>query len=349
MATPYRCILLTGAPSSDQLDWSEDGLLTAFSIALRHPAPNVDGTTIQSESSIELPQWRSIVPIDLKRHTSDLHGVDRTAILPVEESSDRNAFVEHSMAFLEDIDASQLAPMPYASAGDTRAMTTTFASFYSDVTDTSLGSGTHTTATRSFPETTTMTTTGPVPVSITDLNQIPSAAHLHRIAPQTVTVDLLAGIITAAPPRRVRLRRRAADMDIVELLVGDDTRAGFGVTFWLSPDDGRPPLPPRAPEDSLRAAVCALRPSHVVLLRNVALSAYRARVYGQSLGGRLGRSGTTVAVIRRESGYPPSFAAKLRRVRDWADRFVGMRPADGGERSRGRTDEEFLPADTQDQ
>ena len=84
-----------------------------------------------------------------------------------------------------------------------------------------------------------------------------------------------------------------------------------------------------------------LRARDVVLVRNVALAAFRGRVYGQSLR----RGVTRVELIWRggdggRRGWEG--VEKARRVREWVLGFVG----DGG-RGKGGDGGMQLPADTQ--
>lgn len=181
-----------------------------------------------------------------------------------------------------------------------------------------------------------------IPGGLSDLKDIPSAGHLHSIIPQTMTMNLIVGVITIYPPRRVMTRQWQREQDIVEMVVADETKTGFSVTFWLAPDSGH--------DDSLRSSLAGLRPRDIVLLRTVGLSSFRERVYGQSL-----RKGMTkVDLLHRQrvdvtesagvyslrriqaAGEDDQVLRKAGRVREWIKRFVEGK--DGGE---------CLPPDTQ--
>lgn len=157
-------------------------------------------------------------------------------------------------------------------------------------------------------------------------------------------------------------------MDILELIVGDESRAGFRITFWLHP-------PPPAVNDSttedirededapLRKSLLRLRPGNILLLTNVALSSWRGNVYGQNLGRRFARGNATGLSVLSDVESPqvvsgggrPSMTVveKWRRVRDWSAEFVGgVRRVeevggDGGAKGRGK-ERVMLPPDTQD-
>lgn len=130
------------------------------------------------------------------------------------------------------------------------------------------------------------------------------------------------------------------------MLVGDETRAGFGITFWVGSDGNRinaggggasGPLDAH----SLRHKLQTLRPGDVVLLTNVALSHFKKVVYGQSLKRKIGGGGweTGVTLLHRPgsgkgvmkdlrdisaAGVEPTMMAKVRRVVEWTRRFVNL-------------------------
>ncbi len=149
---------------------------------------------------------------------------------------------------------------------------------------------------------------------LTSLNLLPSAAHLTRINPQTMTVDLICGIISISAPRSVTVRRTGKSIDLVELLLGDETRAGFAVTCWVTLSENILSLERAgishekrydwAEKDTLRNSLNNLRRRDIVLLRNVALAQFRGVVHGQSLGRRSKRGeGTLVELLYRKGRH----------------------------------------------
>lgn len=190
---------------------------------------------------------------------------------------------------------------------------------------------------------------------LSDLEDIPPARYLESIQPQTMTVTLIAGIISIAAPRTVETRF-GASRTLVEVLVGDETKSGFSVTFWLSAAECGP-----GGLESGSGPLAGLRAQDVVLMRNVALNVFRGRVYGGSLprgmtavhllhrGRRLGAgddgghySGADLAkAARRGARQVHPQLEKTVRVRDWVLKFVGGgRPAGGdvgGTRRSART------------
>jgi hypothetical protein len=168
------------------------------------------------------------------------------------------------------------------------------------------------------------------PCHLSDVEDIPPPKEILSLAPATVTVNLIAGIISIAQPRTVTTRY-GRQLSLVELLVGDETKSGFGVTFWLG-------------GDSIPASVLAnLRRQDVVLMRNVALNVFRNKVYGQSLrkgltkvdvlwrrdgGGFYSRRRMNSTRKHSSSGRPDPQLNKARKVKDWVIHFVGGdRPA----------------------
>jgi hypothetical protein len=143
-----------------------------------------------------------------------------------------------------------------------------------------------------------------------------------------MTVNIIVGVISIAQPRIVRTRW-GTTKSLVELLVGDETRSGFTVTFWLSFES-------TDADEMLQS----LRRQDIVLLRNVALSVFMKKVHGHSL--RKGHTKIHLLHRRRidkddqgglysmkevssRKGTHPQLI-KTRRVWEWLLYFVG----DGG-------------------
>ncbi|KFY92668.1 hypothetical protein V500_04095 [Pseudogymnoascus sp. VKM F-4518 (FW-2643)] len=267
-------------------------------------------------------------------------------------------FYEDSLAVYENLPSSAIpAPgpedeilRPEAEAGTTASNTTSFSA--------SLGFSfnSHSTA---------LSHGGNLPIPdggrISDLGYIPNSKYLHSIQPQTMTVNVIVGIISISPPRSIQTRGGSA-VEIVELLVGDETRSGFGINCWLPlnaisrPTGGHP---------GLRSSLSGLRPQDIILVRNVALSSFRGKVYGQSLRrevtkvdllfrNRIDREDEGGCYSARDLNTTISSdthpqVGKTIRVREWVLRFVGH-----GAATMRRTDEgkvevvnEILPPDTQ--
>ena len=144
-------------------------------------------------------------------------------------------------------------------------------------------------------------------------------------------------------------------MEIQDLLLGDETRAGFSVSFWLPPSDSQQSRVNSHESDDLRHSLKSLRPGDVVLVRNVALSVWRSAVYGQSLGRRWAKNSTSVHMIEDGAGamertLPFGGMRKLASVRDWRDDFVGRSRPTRQRGSKGKSitiSDGDLPPDTQ--
>ncbi|CRG84788.1 hypothetical protein PISL3812_01984 [Talaromyces islandicus] len=191
---------------------------------------------------------------------------------------------------------------------------------------------------------------------IYDLRDIPNAAYLRSIIPQTMSVTLVVAITGINPPRRVTARYSNQQFDILELVVGDETKTGFGVTFWLPVENTRRMKTDSERDDSYRKKLSGLRPRDIVLIRHVGLSFFQDRVYGQSLRKTMTNvdllhrrpldatdpggiySARTINAAKREN----RLLHKVQAVHDWSMSFVGMKTQD-----RGDIAGPVLPPDTQ--
>jgi hypothetical protein len=339
--------ILAGAPRKENLAPRSDDCsaewLPAFSRFLSGDSflsPTLADSSLSSSSS--WPEWR-VVPVTTRDPKSGAgpfiaersnesirsnyipsnHQVDQDAPLlaggqPNENNTEKEEeFLEESFAIYN----STVLPSNDRPDDDER----TNASFAS-----------HTTTDFSFMSTTSYdSTTAPalparialmsLPSGIEHLENLPKFDYLVGISPQTVTVNLVVGVISVAAPRTIQLRRYNSTMDIVEILVGDETRTGFSIKFWLAPQK------PRADEDPTREALQSLRTRDVVLLRNVALHVWQNSVYGQSLSKRISRNETKVELLGRDgevdldattTGLSPQMT-KVKRVSDWVFAFLG--------------------------
>lgn len=353
-----KVLILTGAPEYHRLDWAPSNLLTTFEssiaqFALLRPL-DLPPKASRDRSYLDLAVWRSL---SLQRthirtgfsQQHDLHFVGAfpssadfltTASISFEatsqglsqEDTDEEAsrliaeFYEHSLAVHDDLASSQLVPHPDSQKS---------ASFN---TDTSFVSDTTTSGKESDEGDSTAvadgTTLRKAPFRpgrgsdhLSDLEDIPPASYLVSILPATMTVTLIVGIISIAAPRTIRTHY-GATKTLVEVLVGDETKSGFSVTFWLA-------------DEADEGVLAGLRSQDIVLIQNVALNVFRKRVYGGSLrqgttrvgllyrGRKLGREDevgyydlTDLSKIGGQEHLHPQ-VVKTRRVRHWVLKFVG--------------------------
>lgn len=222
-----------------------------------------------------------------------------TSFGPANEDNDITHFLEQSFALHEDGDQSQLTPAaktPLTAALRQAAITQK-----------------HPTG-----------PTFPALPNLTALSILPIAATLTRLEPQTVTVDLICGIISAPAARSIVIRRTGRLRELVELIVGDETKAGVIVTFWLPETRGPKGVSKTSEDSGLREQILALRPGHVVCMRNIALRSFRGVVQGQSLGWSTNLTRLDDRLKMDAEGQTPEsvIAAKIERVRDWTRQFV---------------------------
>lgn len=361
-----KLLLLTGAPESHRLDWTPSNLLTSFQssiaqFALLQPL-DPPSTTIHDRSLFDGAAWRSL---SLQRALirtgfSQYHDLGFVGAFPssadflttasisieaasqglsqqdAEEESSRlvAGFYEHSLAVHDDLASSQILPHP-----DSQKATSfnTDASLVSDTTattNTTSGKDSEEGDSTTFARDTTLLLKAPLRPGrgggddhLSDLEDIPPASYLVSILPATMTVTLIVGIISIAAPRTIKTHY-GATKTLVEVLVGDETKSGFSVTFWLADDDDE-------------GMLAGLRSQDVVLMQNVALNVFRKRVYGGSLRKGMTRVGLLYRGRRiggiDEGGYydikdlgkagrrkqlHPQLE-KTKRVRDWVLKFVG--------------------------
>jgi hypothetical protein len=361
-------LIFTGAPLSAALNWEESGLLDTFCEPIARFAGldrNNDGSgsfvpaTAETTASFDSPFWRSI-PLErqhLATGLSQLHGYGKeyegAAFFA---ASDIDSFVEElfqqpfcgQASSLESVEQvlSQFYEQSYVIHEDIpsshiAATAETSTSFY---TNESSSYGTSVDSVRGKEV--------PVAGHLTNLKDIPNARYLNSIYPQTMTVNLIIGIISIPPSRAIKTRR-GADVELIEVLVGDETKSGFGVNIWLSSSA-------RSAEGDLRGVLDGLRPQDVVLIRNLALSSFRGKVYGQSLRNKMTKvhllyrsridktdvSGCyNTADLAGENSHPQ--VEKTRRVREWVVRFIGTGPGARKGKHRAEAIKEVLPPDTQ--
>ncbi|KAK2734817.1 hypothetical protein FQN55_002512 [Onygenales sp. PD_40] len=208
---------------------------------------------------------------------------------------------------------------------------------------------------------------------LSDIKDIPNATYLRSIAPRMIPLNLIVAIITIHRRRRVRTRW-GNEMDIVEVVVGDETKSGFGITCWLSVDmkDKEPDLQSRGgalQQGQLNESVGGLRPRDIVLFRSVALNTFRGQVYGQSVKDNRTKIDllhrTPVDLNDSEGLFTARMLAdqahdahpqlvKVRRVRNWILNFISPQTYGNVEQPSslmlnrpGPQAVPFLPPDTQ--
>lgn len=358
------CIVLTGAPLRKRLDWSELQLtkntwLISFEWILANE--DLDGKDIESTDLDSHPvEWRSIplqqqhLPTGLSRlhhswtedQTSFLGASDEPSASQAGGNSDLegskhsqtsstlsrltnealDVFYEDSYALHRDIASSQL----YSSDSN--------ASRGSDQSD-------------QYQESLQSTQDHPIFVlpsitNITRLQDIPGAMYLRSVEPQTLTADVIVGIISLSQSKTIHMKR-GGQVDLVEMLVGDETKSGFIVNVWL----------PNSAMSPMRESLQDLRACDVVLIKNVALGSFRGRVFGQTLRkdmtklfllhrlgkGSKGRRGVFSDNSLNVSGEVSLLQSRTKVVRNWVRETIGGAAPD----MSSNVESQALPPDTQ--
>ncbi|OJJ49432.1 hypothetical protein ASPZODRAFT_59866 [Penicilliopsis zonata CBS 506.65] len=340
---PTRLIFLTGSPISQNLCWKEDGLLcgpiapfTSDIVEDVEACRSAEGHTVRWR---QLRQWNAddlglettvfLAPQHFAASDEERQSVTGTGNLVISQFYDHSFTVHETSEISVSQDSIQESDLQTESSG--RSLIS------------------------ALPPSLDAAASVPLHGQLSDLEDVPNANYLLSIAPQTMSVNLVVGVITVRPPRRVVTRQWKRELEIVELVVADETRTGFGVTVWLPALEASH----SSHDHELRRTLSALRPRDIVLLRTVGLSVFQDRVYGQSL-----RRGLTkihllyrrpvdltdaggvydLQAINSNNATGPSddlLLVRVRRVRAWMLRFVDSGPdREGGEAG-------LLPPDTQ--
>ncbi|KXX81545.1 hypothetical protein MMYC01_202740 [Madurella mycetomatis] len=333
-----KVLIFAGAPESDALDWTSTELLSDFHDTITQFLGNSNtnySAPLADSSASEHAAWRSLslgrarIPTGFSQqyafdfnylphssatgNSTDFLTTPSISFASEGDDDESNAalsrFYEHSIAVYQDLPSSQLISCPGSQV----------TSFVSDGSTSFLSrDGSQAQPLR-----------GPLQLRgsdiLSDLENIPSVPYLLKILPQTMTGNLIVGIISISQPRMVKTRWGAMK-HLVELLVGDETRAGFAITYWL-------------PSDSVaESPIAGLRARDIVLMQNVALNVFAKKVYGSSLRKDLtkvyllyrtrldardtGGYYSTAHLVSSNSTHPQ--LEKTRRVRDWVLNFVGQ-------------------------
>ncbi|KMU87546.1 hypothetical protein CIHG_05939 [Coccidioides immitis H538.4] len=269
----YRVIAFSGLPPRSALNWDESELLQPPLPPFYQPR-SLEGEGLNSQA-----RWRSLAPIKIPSFMSPTYSGDSVS-LDVDEST-LSEFYDQSFALHEGTHHSFTSVTK--SFTDDSELTP---SFEGESLDYSMSKLSQSKVNQQNFE------GQPVYGHLIDVEDIPSAMYLQSLAPRKVIVSLVVAIINIQPRRRVQTRW-GREMDIVELLVGDETKAGFRVSCWVPPstEDTR-----TVTANSLEQSLTALRLRDIILLRHIVLGSFRGQVYGQSLRQNM----TKVDVLDRE-------------------------------------------------
>ena len=334
-----KIILFAGAPLSNSLDWKEEALCAPLQPCFSHssgkpliPVPSIDAkpvwrylhleqnhlpTGLTQASRVDMGEESSFLSTENLSFSPSSPNENSLRVSQHSQNDVLSQFYERSFALHEEIPSSQI--IHRGSSIDTSSFT--------DTEDTSLLSNgsIDVVSKQTLPRSTLSFG------HLIDLRDVPNAAHIRSIEPQTMTVNLIVGIISVPQPRLITTRKARRKIELVEMLVGDDTKAGFGVNVWLHPNGSG------LNESGIRSEMAQLRLQDVVLMKNVALTSFRGKVYGQSLR----KNATTLDLLYRnvldfddrQGAYTAqelvagrakdSCVAKIANVKQWAMSFVG--------------------------
>ena len=381
-----KVIFLTGAPLRSSLKWTEEDLCAPLQPGFMERT--LVESTEKPSADDKLPPWRFLPleklhlptgltqtsredsPFDKNGHIDDEtlflsttelsffstdpdgYPSEHSQVSDSEQEDVFTQYYEHSFAIHEDIPSSQIFGAESLDESFTTEPEDFSVSFSASSQPHAEGQ---------------LTRSRLISSHLSDLKDMPNAAYLRSITPQTMTVNLVVGIISISQPRTIKTRKGGRSIELVELLVGDDTKAGFGINIWLPPTQESNHSAPQA--DDLRTQTLQLRPQDVVLAKTVALSSFRGKVYGQSLR----RGMTTLDLLYRNvvdgSDTRGAYGAaeleqgaigsepqvrRVRDVKDWVMRFVGANtgalPAGQSSKAHlaGKGRMQVLPNDTPD-
>lgn len=332
------------APSWRFLPLEKPHLPTGLTqLSREDPPPNIDYGYMNEETSFLTASSLSLISGDPNGHPSE-HS-------QVSDSDKEDVFTQyynHSFALHEDIPSSQIVSAEFFD----ESFTTEPEDFSSSSQSNSSGQLARSRLTSCH---------------VSDLKDMPNAAYLRSITPQTMTVNLVVGIISVSQARNIKTRKGGRSIELVEMIVGDDSKAGFGINIWLPPFQERNHYSTLQNND-LRTQILHLRPQDVVLAKTVALSSFRGKVYGQSLrrgmttldllyrnvvDGDDARGAYRAAELEQGTINNEPQVRKVRVVKDWVMRFVGANTGalpEGREtksRLAGEKQMQALPNDTQ--
>ena len=371
-------ILLAGSPEANSLQCNGDNLHNELSPCFQEGYQSPEKTSLFQNAQIKA-SWR-VLPEERRNlqptPDNDIHamrlisdkaradeGYDETPFLDLsfvgsayardrqmsndETDEELPQFWHHSMAIHQDMVSSQITTL-----SSTQISSNFEGSFIDSVSVLSRSA--------QPPQTSHTVNLSSTCARFCNLGEIPSARLLRTVCAQPLTVNLVVGVISLPGPRVVSVRSTRQPMEIHEMVVGDETRSGFGITFWLAPVEHEG----QTSTGELRAGLERVRHQDVVLVRNVALSIFRGHVYGQSLKKNVTKVDVLHSRVNNSNAFYTSKqiesasqvdlqVAKVRRVMRWVTDFVGpsagshRSDADGGEvqrKKRMRTS--ILPPNT---
>ena len=377
-----KIILLTGAPLTESLDWAEESLCCSLQSCFE----GRDVAEAIAAPSKTQPAWRNL-PLNVQHLPSGLTQMSQMSGSPESETRENNE--ETSFLTVTDFSVSpdgSTAPLGQdvqsSGSSDNDALTQFYEHSYAVHEEfpamgvysfDSINDKSHfpidkldqseEKLTEAEPLTQKIAHAKPRSLNATNLRDIPKSTVIRALGPSTMSVDLVVVILSISQPRLIRTKKYGRLVELVEMIVGDDTKSGFAITIWLPISKERNAK--GVQEDDLRVSVTKMRPQDIILARNVALDSFKEKVYGQSL-----RKGVTkLDLLYRNAidfhderghysweelhgGVDEPQLARVRALNEWVMSFVGVTrtPHISGSRKNTRSTKQSrpqLPADTQ--
>jgi hypothetical protein len=244
-----------------------------------------------------------------------------------------DSFLEQSLMFHDTLLSSQVLP------DDLTNKTISSSSFLT----TSFGTTASGLSSPSKVDEQTLNVQVPPKLVITTLGSLPSAQRLRAIYPQTPTPNFLCAVTATPEQKEVFVRKGGYKMNLWEIIVADDTRSGFKVTFWL-----RPPRESNNEQNHVQNLLLQtlerIKIGEILLLRNIALTSFGDTVFGQSLNPAIARARTGIDVLTRSGGsssaqlggLPAPVIEIFKRVKTWAKMHIASDTA-GSRKRKGST------------
>lgn len=374
-------VLLTGAPLSKSLDWAEGSLccpLQGCFVEREGKEPYLP----PSSSAIARPVWRHL-PLEVKHLPSGL-----TQLLHDATEESKNTEEETSFLTVTDISVlsdsiNESSSQDFHSSGSSDDALTQFYehsyAIHEELPTTNIFSldSVNDNSLFSIDESKqenrqghevenleqTVVKAKPRSLNVTSLKDIPNSSVIRRLSPSTMSVDLIIGILSISPPKLIKTRKYGRLVELVEMIVADETKSGFGITIWLPVSKANSTKAPQGGD--LRSSIVNLRPQDIVLARNVALDSFRGKVYGQSLRKGVTKLDLLYRTVVDAYDQPGAYSwdelnrstndpqlSKVKQLNEWVMSFVGVgkrRSSDGTGKTRRPVKQGWpqLPADTQ--
>ncbi|RKF77766.1 hypothetical protein GcM1_216006 [Golovinomyces cichoracearum] len=346
---PPKIIFFTGAPEARSMKWDESDLLSKFQPSIASFCGIEEAENELGSATESLPSWRllPVQPYEVQYNTKIYSQTHNSKGEIFESSQIGSSFTSSMSSPPQDLHPAPLVeglihPQPldqvlsqfYEESYVYHENTKSFLSTKIVLTPVSSICSTESNVsqdTESSPEITLLQQRIPVPSQLTDLKDIPTSAYLDSIYPQTISCNIIVGIISISEARSIKTRR-GFNVELIKILVGDPTKSGFTINFWL------PPLLPRKFPGDLRNMLSIVQTHDVILVQNMALSSFQGNVYGQSLKKEV----TKIYLLDRNSGFESISQivndvtnhsmesdnqnlqlTKTKQVREWLLEFVG--------------------------